>query len=338
MLGDQVSTVSRQAWIWMESRFIRYPFQMNISGLEPQTVYDCISGAVRAALERRDLKRPARFDEWVRATMGDGIADHFMITYNSKVWATPPELMSSDWIGERVAAVDIEQLLRNALLDEPDMSWGPNSNFSYPLRGGTGFLWEQISHTLKPWLRLGCRVVAVDAAAKRVTTADGQVFDYDVLLSTMPLDSLVASIENVPDMIRHAARKLRSSGTHVVGIGVDRPAESTKNWIYFPENDVPFYRVTYLSSYSPYLTPRPGQFSLLTETSWSEHKPEDPRTIAARVLDGLLMTGLLEDADRHPIVARWRGSAKESYPVPALGSDAARGAVHPRLRRRDVWS
>lgn len=338
MLGDQVSTVSRQAWIWMENRFIGYPFQMNIRGLKRQTVYDCVSGAVRAAFEWRDLRRPRNFDEWVRATMGDGIADHFMIPYNSKVWATPPELMSSDWIGERVAAVNIDQLLRNVLLDEPDMTWGPNSSFSYPLRGGTGFLWEQISHAVEPWLRLGCRVVAVDAAAKRVATADGQVFDYDVLLSTIPLDDLVASIESVPNLVRHAARKLRWSGTHVVGIGVDRPTDSTKNWIYFPESEVPFYRVTYLSNYSPYLTPRPSQFSLLTETSWSEYRPEDPRTIVTRVLDGLLTTGLLEDADRDRIVALWRVSPKRSYPVPTVGRDAALGTIQPWLHSRDIWS
>ena len=173
--------------------------------------------------------------------MGDGIADHFMIPYNSKVWATPPELMSSDWIGERVAAVNIDQLLRNVLLDEPDMTWGPNSSFSYPLRGGTGFLWEQISHAVEPWLRLGCRVVAVDAAAKRVATADGQVFDYDVLLSTIPLDHLVAAIESVPNLVRHAARKLRWSGTHVVGIGVDRPTDGARKiGSIFPRARSPF--------------------------------------------------------------------------------------------------
>ena len=42
----------------MENHFIGYPFQMNIRGLKRQTVYDCVSGAVRAAFEWRDLRRP----------------------------------------------------------------------------------------------------------------------------------------------------------------------------------------------------------------------------------------------------------------------------------------
>ncbi len=338
MLGDQVSTVTRQAWIWMENRFIGYPFQMNIRRLEPQTIYDCVSGAVQAAIERPGRGQPRNFGDWIRVTMGNGIADHFMIPYNAKVWATPPKLMSFDWIDERVAAVDIEQLLRNVLLDEPGMNWGPNSSFSYPLRGGSGFLWEQVGRALAPRLLLDCRVIAVDAAAKRVATADGRVFDYDVLLSTMPLDDLVAAIESAPKEIRRAARGLRSSGTHVVGIGIDRPNDSAKNWIYFPESDVPFYRVTYLSNYSPFVTPRPGQFSLLAETSWSDHKPEDSRTILARVLRGLVTTGLLEDADLDRIVARWRVSPAKSYPVPTLGRDSALGTIQPWLRSRGIWS
>ena len=96
--------------------------------------------------------------------------------------------------------------------------------------------------------------------------------------------------------------------------------------------------MTYLSNYSPYLTPRPSQFSLLTETSWSEYRPEDPRTIVTRVLDGLLTTGLLEDADRDRIVALWRVSPKRSYPVPTVGRDAALGTIQPWLRSRDIWS
>ena len=66
-----------------------------------------------------------------------------------------------------------------------------------------------------------------------------------------------------------ASGDLGWSGSHIVGIGVDRPVGSDKCWICFPEPDVPFYRVTYLSNYSPYLTAGPDQFSLLTETSHS---------------------------------------------------------------------
>ena len=40
-----------------------------------------------------------------------------------------------------------------------------------------------------------------------------------------------------------------------VGLGIKRPCPSTKSWMYFPDSDSPFYRVTYLSNYSPFMTP-----------------------------------------------------------------------------------
>jgi protoporphyrinogen oxidase len=344
LLGEEYSTLNREAWVWMEDRFIPYPFQNNIGGLEPSTVLECLAGAVEAATaaavaEATGTQRaPANFAEWIQVTMGAGIAKHFMIPYNYKVWATPAELMNFVWIGERVSVVDVEQLLRNVLLEKPEKQWGPNSTFRYPLRGGTEFLYEGMRRYVEHKLELNTPVVAVDPGEKVVTTRDGRRRPYDVLLSTMPLDHLVQRTQGTPDTVRDAAADLIWSGSHIVGIGVDRPVETDKNWIYFPEDDVPFYRVTYLSNYSPYLTAGPEQFSLLTETSTSRFKPEDATTIVDRVVDGLVHTRLLREDDRARIVARWLCSPRMSYPVPSVGRDAALGTIQPWLRSQDIWS
>jgi UDP-galactopyranose mutase len=121
-------------------------------------------------------------------------------------------------------------------------------------------------------------------------------------------------------------------------VGIDRPACSTKNWIYFPEPQVPFYRVTYLSNYSPYMTARPDQTLLLTETSRSAFKPEDAGTIVERVVDGLVATGLMDESDRARIVTMWLRSPDMSYPIPSVGRDAALGTIQPWLRQQDIWS
>ena len=337
LMGDQFSTLNREAWVWMEDRFIPYPFQNNIGGLEPQTVFECLTGAIKARYEPIGSP-PANFREWVLATMGQGIADHFMIPYNFKVWATPGDRMSFNWIGERVSVVDVEDLLRNVLFDKPETQWGPNSTFRYPLRGGTGFLYDGMRKYVDHKLHLETPVTSVDPVAKEVRTKDGRVWPYDVLLSTIPLNKLIAHTEAVPDAVTRAVGELEWSGSHIVGIGVDRPVDSEKNWIYFPEPDVPFYRVTYLSNYSPHLTAGPDQFSLLTETSHSTYKDEDPETIVDRVVDGLVLTGLMQEDDRAKIATRWRCSPAMTYPVPTVKRDEALGTVQPWLRSQDIWS
>ncbi len=335
LMGGEFTELQREAWVWMEGRYVAYPFQNNIRSLDPQTVLECVLGLIEA---QRAEHSPENFAEWVQATFGAGIAKHFMLPYNFKVWATPAELMNYIWIGERVSVVDVEAILRNVILGEDQVTWGPNNTFKYPLRGGTGFLYEGLRTFVEPNLQLETPVASVDPVAKVVRTTDGRSWPYDVLLSTMPLNKLVGCMDSVPDAVRAATDGLQWSGSHIVGVGLDRPAESTKNWIYFPEPDIPFYRVTYLSNYSPYITPKPDQTLFLTETSRSVHKPEPEETIVDRVIDGLIATGLMRATDRELVATTWLCSPDMTYPVPSVTRDASLGVIQPWLRAQNIWS
>jgi hypothetical protein len=125
----------------------------------------------------------------------------------------------------------------------------------------------------------------------------------------------------------------------MVGIGVKQPCPSTKSWMYFPEDNCPFYRVTYLSNYSPYMTPDNDQYySLLTETSYSEFKPEDKETIVERTIQGLINAGLLKEEDRKDICDTWLFDAKYSYPTPSVERDAILAQAIPFLEKHDIYS
>ena len=94
----------------------------------------------------------------------------------------------------------------------------------------------------------------------------------------MPLDRLLPTIDGPADLKAHAPRFVHSS-SHIVGIGLKGTvpeALKTKCWIYFPEPQVPFYRATVFSNYSPNNAP-PGHWSLMAEVSESPEKPVDAR-------------------------------------------------------------
>jgi protoporphyrinogen oxidase len=334
MLRGDYDQHMREAWVWIDGRFVPYPFQNNIHRLSPDVFLDCVMGIIEAA----GNDRRATFDQWITSVFGEGIAQHFMRPYNFKVWAHPLETMGVNWQGDRVPTVDVRRILQNLLADRDDVSWGPNNMFKFPLLG-TGMLYERIAESLPKAVQFEKAAVSIDAAGKRVTFADGSSTQYDALVSTMPLTELVKIIEGCPDEVLSAAGDLKWTAGLFVGIGVAEPTPSSKCWMYFPESDSPFYRVTYLSNYSPQMTPGPGHFSLLAEVSVSEHKPEDPDTVIQRTIDGMVSSRLLTRAQAdHKIVSRQLLQVPYSYPVPTLERDAALAVIQPWLAERDIYS
>jgi protoporphyrinogen oxidase len=335
MLGDQYTRLMRESWIWMCGRWIPYPLQNNIRHLPAEVLLECLDGLID--VQSADPGEAESFAEWVDGQFGAGIARHFMRPYNLKVWSHPLEMMSRTWIGERVSVIDLKRILANVVLGRDDVAWGPNNTFKYPLRGGTGGLYAPFEPHLRPHLQLGREVVAIDPDRRSLHFADGGEAGYDVLISAAPIPELLRMLRRVPESLLRASADLHHSRGVVVGVGVRKPCETTKCWTYFPEADCPFYRVTFLSNYSPNMAP-PGHTLLLTETSWSEYRPLDSAGIVDRVVDGLVATRLLAPEDRTRIVATHTTEVDYFYPVPTLGRDRALAEIQPWLLARGIHS
>jgi UDP-galactopyranose mutase len=340
LMGDEYQELLRESWVWMFDRFLPYPFQNNIKFLPKEVVLECLLGLIEAQREPLDKSRFRNFEELIHGVFGAGIAKHFMMPYNFKVWAHPPCMMNKEWIGERVSIVDIKRVLGNVVLDRDDVSWGPNATFKYPRYGGTGELFDRMRPFVEDQLRVCTSVAGVDLAQREVVLSDGHRERFDLLLSTMPLDRLVDSmVGDVPDDVRTQAARLRHSGSYIVGVGIRQPAPSQKCWMYFPESNCPFYRLTYLSNYSPEVVPDAAtHYSLLAEISHSEFKPVDRRTVVDETIQGLVNTRMISEADRDDIVDAFLIERDYTYPTPSLERDSALEAVQPWLDAQGIHS
>lgn len=332
----------RESWVWVRDRFIPYPFQLNVHRLPTEDARACVDG-LAAAAGRAGEARPANFGEWIDATFGDAIARLFMRPYNHKVWARPPERMAWHWIGDRVAVVDVARVEENLRLQRDDVSWGPNNQFRFPVRGGTGAIWRTLASRLQAArpgrLRFGQRVVAIDTAAHEVVLASGDRVRYDHLISTLPLDVFVRASDLAP-ALEPWLDDLEFSSTHVIGVGLHGappPALATKCWMYFPEDTCPFYRVTHFSHYAPANVPDPSRYwSLMAEVSESAFRPLAHPDVVADTVRGMLATGLVPDAGM--VHHTWHRRLERGYPIPSLHRDRALQALLPELASRDVWS
>ena len=56
--------------------------------------------------------------------------------------------MQCEWLGERVATVDVTRAISNVINGKEDAGWGPNAVFRFPLEGGTGGIWKKVAKLL----------------------------------------------------------------------------------------------------------------------------------------------------------------------------------------------
>lgn len=337
-LGARWLTHERESWVWIEDRFVPYPFQNNIRYLNPETRWKCIQGLIKI-YKQPFQGRPKHFGEWIQATFGSGLAEVFMVPYNFKVWAFPAEKMDFNWIGERVAVTDLEKVLYNVLHEKDDLSWGPNNTFQFPEEGGTGAIWEGVAEIIgRDKITLSAEVSGIDAAAKKVFFSDGSEAGYDVLISSLPIDRLV-SLADLKQLKEPAGRLLYSS-SNIIGIGLSGKPPATlgkKCWMYFPESNSPFYRVTVFSNYSPNNVPDiNSQWSLMAEVSESTDKPVNVENVVEDTIEGLFKTKLISKG--HDVLSTWHYRAHYGYPTPGLGRDVALNAVQQELEKLGIYS
>jgi hypothetical protein len=149
----------------------------------------------------------------------------------------------------------------------------------------------------------------------------------------MPLDKLSG-------MVGEKSERYFYSSTNLVGIGISGTVPEvlrTKCWIYFVENQFPFYRITVFSNYSKYNVPRPGeQWSLLCEISESSEKPVNHSQLANEVLEALRSINLIDSTSK--IDSVWTQRLEYGYPTPFLQRDRVLDAAEASLKKQNIYS
>jgi protoporphyrinogen oxidase len=339
-LGGEWLEHERESWVWVCGTWVPYPFQYNLHRLPAPARRRALAGLSAAAAAAQPAPA-ATFGEWIDRTFGEGIAALFMRPYNRKVWGYPLDELEAGWVGDRVAVPDLQRVRRNVRERRDDVSWGPNHRFRFPLRGGTGWIWDQMAAQIAtPRLRYRTRLTSVDLGRRHARLDDGRVLSWDTLISSIPLDRLCQRVVDLPAEIARAATRLRHSAVHILGVGVrgvQPEALRRKCWMYFPDPESPYYRVTVFSNYSPHHVPAGGgHWSLMAEVCETAHRPVDSRALPTRVVDALRRDGLLPAGAE--VLGVWHHREEHGYPTPFLGRDGVLAAVRAALEPGRVFS
>lgn len=332
LLGSNQHWQNREAWIYSKNVFTRYPFQGALYGLPPKVITECIVGAIKARfgslqatpenvqaaqctlkpvedccgdgsvdIAHTSAAKPRQtqnFEEFIYQVWGDGIAEHFAIPYNRKLWTVPLAEMETSWLGGRVPLPDLAEIIEGAL--EPVAKpMGPNARFGYPLVGGFQALMSGFLPHMRGKLELNANVVQLLPREHTIALADGRRFRYDQMISTMPLPELIKLIGTAaPENVQAAARGLQHISVRCVNIGINRPNVTDKHWIYYPEETI-FHRIFVQGNASPHCN-APGGFGFTCEISYSPWKPLplDGEALIRRCIEDCIKVGMMTPDDQ----------------------------------------
>jgi protoporphyrinogen oxidase len=299
LLPDTFARHERRALIFSKGVYTAYPFQANLHGLPQEVVRECLNGFVESLVQRESRGEPDfsrwSFRQWAEATFGAGIAKHFMIPYNSKLWRIDLDEIECGWVSWSIPRPTLDEVLQGAL-GSTVRGLGYNPTFLYPRQGGIRVLPEAFAARCSD-IRTGSTVLSIDVGQRTVTLTDGTTIGYEALISTLPLDRFIAAATGLPDDLPPAGRKLRAVRVLNISLGIDRPSPSRAHWIYFPEPEFSFYRAGFPGNLSPSVVPR-GCASLYVERSLGPGETFDADEEVARAIEGLKRAGIIWNGDR----------------------------------------
>ncbi|MEI8344899.1 MAG: NAD(P)-binding protein, partial [Candidatus Omnitrophota bacterium] len=129
LLASNCRECRRANQVLYKGRYVKYPFENGLGGLEKEEAYECLIGYLQ-----NPYPKPSNFREWIYHTFGKGIAEKYLIPYNEKIWKYPLERMGLEWV-ERVPKPPACDIVKSALGLETE-GYLHQLNFLYPKEGG----------------------------------------------------------------------------------------------------------------------------------------------------------------------------------------------------------
>jgi len=240
--------VTRRSFCFVAGKMITAPLQYNLGELPKEVLSPCVeSYEARLAVAS---SQETTFRDYIVHGFGQYLADLFLIPQNEKTMAIGLDRLSISAVKRFFPPPD-DALVRSGIRGDSESASRReyNSAFWYPKTGGIGQLVSGLAKTLN--VRTSQEITAIDLQKRTLRTMMGEIYEWDMLFSSIPLKSL-CQCTNDPELIE-AGRSLSHSSTVSFNIGLKGAPPKVFNdahWVYVPDRTIPFYRVGSYSNIS----------------------------------------------------------------------------------------
>ena len=320
LLGEKWITVDRCTRFYIDGKFYQYPVEwkdaLSNMGLFKAgwAFLDYLAARIRFLNKESD-----NFEDFAVSNFGRTLAEFNMLNYTEKIWGLPCTQLSVAWAQQRIKGLTLRSLLANAILKKS----GPKTlvdQFYYP-NLGTGLIYEAIKDRISEQnpVLLSNEPVRFEhngSRLKKVTLKNGETFtDPKSVISSIPMTSLLDMLDPAPPApVSEAMANLKYRSQAYLFLTLNKPTISKDQWIYFPDREVPFGRISEMRNFSELMSPK-GKTSLFVEFfCWKDDEiwnmtKEDLFELAIAWLDKL------EFVNREEVIDIYHIRKENAYPV-----------------------
>lgn len=277
LMDGEMMVVPRQSKILLRNKYFDYPLKpLNaIFGLPLPTQLKIISDYAFENVKKRFKAPPiVSLEDWVVCHFGRTMFDIYFREYSEKIWGIECSKISMEWLAQRIKGLSLGIAIRDAFF-----RFNGNNNiatladkFVYPSKG-IGRISERLKEEIekKNMVLLNVSVERLchdDFLIKAATVHNGyhtRAFEGEEIISSIPMTDLLRMLDpKPPDDVLRAAAKLRYRDMVIVVVMLNRDRVTDQNWIYIPEQKIPFSRIHEPTNWSSKMAPK-GKTLLVVE-------------------------------------------------------------------------
>ena len=335
-LGDNVTQIERNAYVFYREKYVPYPFENGIYILDPETRSKIGTDLIAAMLNnaRNPGWSPSTFKDWIYSFFGETMATEYLEPYNWKIWKTNPAEMDASWVFSpgRLPFPSLADIV-TSIAGLKSVGYKEQQFFYYPKNGGIKALYDSLLARVKD-LRVeiltGYTVNSV--RRKGENWLINNQFTSSFIVNTLPLTAL-PGIFDMPDEISSLTVKLVFTTDVVVGVAIRKTSPSA-HVLYVPSPEINFHRLTWMSNLAG--SPSPDVSNLIAETTVKGNLNPDTEKIVENTLSGLTRLGIIDSRSEVIFTKSWVN--RFGYPVYTLDHVNVRRKIFEHLENIGIFS
>ena len=170
-----------------------------------------------------------------------------MVPYNQKMFSKELNQLGTYWL-EKLPNVSFEETLLSCLTKRAYGTQPGHAQFYYPKKYGYGELWLRMASAIEGQIEYNKSVKSIDFDAKTVTTADGEKYRAEMIITTIPwmeFDEIIGMPDEMKDSISEL--KFNSIQTEYFPDNLNTSCQ----WIYYPDPKLSYHRILVRHNFCP---------------------------------------------------------------------------------------